>query len=216
MKIYAHRGFSHKFPEATRAAYEAAIGAGADGLECDIRLTSDLVPICFHDRNTKRIAGVNLSIALSSLSKLRSVMDLLTLEELLQLAQDHQSDLLIETKHPVRHGRRVERSVIELLQRYKVQATTMSFSLVATLRFKRELSDVAYVVSRRWRLLWVPTEKVAIDIELFERSKWVRKRLQGRKVLLWTVNDERYLPKLEEWQIYGVITDRPDLPFRLR
>ena len=38
MKIFAHRGFSHKFPEGSRAAYEGAVNAGADGFECDVRL----------------------------------------------------------------------------------------------------------------------------------------------------------------------------------
>ena len=57
MKIYAHRGFSGKFPEGSKSAYEAAVKAGADGFECDIRLTKDGIPICFHDRNTKRITG---------------------------------------------------------------------------------------------------------------------------------------------------------------
>ena len=32
MKIFAHRGFSHRFPEATLQAYQGAIDAGADGL----------------------------------------------------------------------------------------------------------------------------------------------------------------------------------------
>ncbi|MFM9141832.1 MAG: glycerophosphodiester phosphodiesterase family protein, partial [Actinomycetota bacterium] len=41
MKVFAHRGFSHKYPEATRSAYEGAIEVNADGLECDIRLTKD-------------------------------------------------------------------------------------------------------------------------------------------------------------------------------
>ncbi|MGA0410718.1 MAG: glycerophosphodiester phosphodiesterase family protein, partial [Candidatus Nanopelagicaceae bacterium] len=37
MKTFAHRGFSYKYPEATLAAYKAAIDVGADGMECDVR-----------------------------------------------------------------------------------------------------------------------------------------------------------------------------------
>ncbi|MFM8385055.1 MAG: glycerophosphodiester phosphodiesterase, partial [Actinomycetota bacterium] len=48
MKIYAHRGFSYKYPEATRAAYQGAIEVGADGFECDVRLTKDGIAVCFH------------------------------------------------------------------------------------------------------------------------------------------------------------------------
>ena len=54
MLIYAHRGASAEFPEGSLAAYQAAITQGADGFECDVRLTKDLQIICYHDDNTYR------------------------------------------------------------------------------------------------------------------------------------------------------------------
>ena len=42
MLIYAHRGASADFPEHTLAAYEGAVAQGADGFECDLRLTKDM------------------------------------------------------------------------------------------------------------------------------------------------------------------------------
>jgi glycerophosphoryl diester phosphodiesterase len=213
MKIFAHRGFSYKYPEATRASYQGAIEVGADGFECDVRLTKDGIPVCFHDRDTKRIAGVKKRIAALTLAQLREFVEVLTLEELLQLAKTNSKKVLVETKHPVLSGGRIEKSVIELSRSYEL--TAMSFSLLAVLRLKRDLDDVVYVIAHRWRLLYLPTNKVAINLELFERSRWTRKRLKGREVLIWTVNEERYIPKLKEWGVSAVITDRPDLPFRL-
>ena len=213
MKIYAHRGFSHKFPEATLAAYRGAIDVGADGFECDVRLTKDGVAVCFHDRDTERIAGVKKRVATLTLLELREIVEVMTLEELLELARTNSKEVLVETKHPVLAGSKVEKVVLELSKRFKF--TAMSFSLLAVLRFKRELEDVAYVIAHRWRLLYIPTDKVAIDVELFEKSWWTRKRLAKHEVLLWTVNEKRYIPKLTEWKVSAVITDRPDLPFRL-
>ena len=209
MKIYAHRGFSYKYKEATLAAYQGAIDVGADGLECDVRLTKDKVPVCFHDRTTKRIAGVNRRVATLTLAQLREITDVLTLEELLDLARRTKREVLVETKHPVMSGSRVEKIVAGLGKRYKF--TAMSFSLLAVLRFKRGLDDVAYVVARRWRLLYLPTKKVAVDVELFARSPWTRRRLQRREVLLWTVNDEGLFAEAKKWKVSGLITDRPDL-----
>ncbi len=213
MKIYAHRGFSYKYPEASRAAYQGAIEVGADGFECDVRLTKDSIPICIHDRDTKRIAGVKKRVASLTLKELRSITEVMTLEELLKLAKFNNKEVLIETKHPVLSGGRVERKVIELGKDYRF--TVMSFSLLAVLRLRRELDDVALVISHRWRLFYIPTNKVAIDIELLEKSSWVRRRLANREILVWTVNDEELAPKLREWKVLGVITDRPDLSFRL-
>jgi len=41
VKIYAHRGSSKQHPELTKVAYKAAIDEGADGFECDVRVTKD-------------------------------------------------------------------------------------------------------------------------------------------------------------------------------
>ncbi|NDB50197.1 MAG: hypothetical protein EB030_04145, partial [Actinobacteria bacterium] len=71
-------------------------------------------------------------------------------------------EVLIETKHPVLSGGRVEQVVSELAKSYKF--TAMSFSLLAIFRLKREVIDVAFVIAHRWRLLYIPTKKVAIDI----------------------------------------------------
>jgi len=213
MKIYAHRGFSYKYPEATRAAYQGAIEVGADGFECDVRLTKDGIAVCFHDRDTNRIAGVRRSVASLTLEELRGITEVMTLEELLELAKLNGKQVLIETKHPVLSGGQIEKRVIELGKQYKF--TAMSFSLFAVLRLKRELNDVAFVIAHRWRLFYIPTNKVAIDVELLEKSRWARRRVRDREVLVWTVNEKKYIPKLHEWKVSGVITDRPDLPFRL-
>jgi len=213
MKIYAHRGFSYKYPEATRAAYQGAIEVGADGFECDVRLTKDGIAVCFHDRDTNRIAGVKRSVASLTLEELRGITEVMTLEELLELAKLNGKQVLIETKHPVLSGGQIEKRVIELGKQYKF--TAMSFSLFAVLRLKRELDDVAFVIAHRWRLFYIPTNKVAIDVELLEKSRWARRRVRDREVLVWTVNEKKYIPKLHEWKVSGVITDRPDLPFRL-
>ena len=52
--IVAHRGASTARAEHTLAAYETALATGADGLECDVRLTRDGHLICVHDRTVDR------------------------------------------------------------------------------------------------------------------------------------------------------------------
>jgi glycerophosphoryl diester phosphodiesterase len=47
--VVAHRGASAQEPENTEAAFLAAVTAGADVIELDVRLTSDGVPVVLHD-----------------------------------------------------------------------------------------------------------------------------------------------------------------------
>ena len=50
----AHRGASGIVAEHTELAYQAAIEAGADALECDVRMTWDGHLVCVHDRTVNR------------------------------------------------------------------------------------------------------------------------------------------------------------------
>jgi glycerophosphoryl diester phosphodiesterase len=47
--VIGHRGASHEAPENTMAAFQAAVAAGADGVELDVHLTSDGIPVVIHD-----------------------------------------------------------------------------------------------------------------------------------------------------------------------
>lgn len=213
MKIIAHRGFSYRYPESSRLAYQGAIEVGADGLECDIRLTRDAVAICFHDRTTKRIASKKLVVSKENYDSLSKITEILKLTELLEMAIGSGRELLIETKHPVRTGAKVEATLLEILDKRRagIPITLISFSLLATRRLMRSYPKVGYVISRAWRALVIPTRVVAVDIELYRRSNFVRQRLRGREVFLWTVNDPEDFMRALEWQVAGVITDRPDL-----
>lgn len=61
--IVAHRGFSSSAPENTLAAFRRAIGAGADGVEFDVQLAKDGVPVVIHDIDLKRLARRKEGIA---------------------------------------------------------------------------------------------------------------------------------------------------------
>jgi glycerophosphoryl diester phosphodiesterase len=52
--VVAHRGASVEQPENTIEAFEAAIDAGADAVEFDVRLTADGVPVVMHDPDVSR------------------------------------------------------------------------------------------------------------------------------------------------------------------
>ena len=54
--IIAHRGLSARAPENTVAAIRMAIAAGADGVEFDVRLSRDGIPVVFHDETLFRTA----------------------------------------------------------------------------------------------------------------------------------------------------------------
>ncbi len=58
--IIAHRGASALAPENTLAAFRRAIDDGAEGVEFDVRLAKDGIPVVFHDADLKRVAAKNV------------------------------------------------------------------------------------------------------------------------------------------------------------
>jgi glycerophosphoryl diester phosphodiesterase len=63
VEILGHRGCRNdRTPENTRAAVEAGLRAGADGVEVDVRLTADGVAVCSHDADLLREAGLDRQI----------------------------------------------------------------------------------------------------------------------------------------------------------
>ncbi|MEZ0166856.1 glycerophosphodiester phosphodiesterase [Kineococcus sp. LSe6-4] len=61
--VVAHRGSSASAPENTLAAFEAALRAGADLLELDVRLDGDGVPVVLHDETLDRTTDRSGAVA---------------------------------------------------------------------------------------------------------------------------------------------------------
>ena len=56
-KIFAHRGASGYAPENTLEAFALAIKQGADGIELDVQLTRDRIPVVLHDETLARVTS---------------------------------------------------------------------------------------------------------------------------------------------------------------
>ena len=54
MKVYAHRGYSGKYPENTMLAFQEAAKTGCDGIELDVQLTKDGKVVVIHDEAVDR------------------------------------------------------------------------------------------------------------------------------------------------------------------
>jgi glycerophosphoryl diester phosphodiesterase len=68
--IVGHRGASAHAPENTLAAFRRAIDDGAEGLEFDVRLSRDGVPVVIHDANLQRTGGLANDVAEMSSAEL--------------------------------------------------------------------------------------------------------------------------------------------------
>ena len=175
-QVVAHRGASHEMAEHTLGAYLAALDAGAEAFECDVRLTADGHLVCVHDRDLRRTASTRGIVSTMDLAELDSLdfsawknpwADLddeapdrdetlgrvLTLRKLLEVVADSERrvEIAIETKHPTRYAGLVERRLVELLRDFGWDrpggpARVMSFSYTALQRVQRYAPGVPLVM----------------------------------------------------------------------
>jgi glycerophosphoryl diester phosphodiesterase len=238
--VFAHRGASAALPEHTLEAYLRAIDDGADGLECDVRLTRDGTLICIHDPRLERTSNGRGRVSAATLAELAELdfsswhaagvggaRGVLTLERLLTTAKEAGRPLrvLVETKHPTRFGGAVERELVALLHRLDLQddqmvrVTAMSFSASALARLRRLaptlptvfLTDLALPGVRAGRLPF-GARIVGPGIRAVRaRPELVEQaRARGHQVYVWTVNRPEDVELVLELGVDGVISDRPE------
>lgn len=71
--VFAHRGGAKLAPENTLAAFERGLACGADGIECDVHLARDGVPVVFHDGTLDRTTNASGRVAALTAAELAGV-----------------------------------------------------------------------------------------------------------------------------------------------
>ncbi|HUR52214.1 MAG TPA: glycerophosphodiester phosphodiesterase family protein [Mycobacteriales bacterium] len=252
--VVAHRGSSVAHAEHTIRAYERAIEEGADALECDVRLTRDGVLVCVHDRRVDRTSdgrGVVSALELADLHQLdfsswksrdhdplleaswaeadHEGGKVLTLERLLELvtAQDRTVAMHIETKHPTRYGGLVEKSLVDLLERFGLaQPLTRSVSPITVMSFSstslRRIHVMAPTVPTVFLMEHVPLryrdgslpQRCSIagpSLEVLRAHPRYVERVheQGNRVHVWTVDAPDDIAYVLDLGVDAVISNQP-------
>ena len=214
MKIYAHRGASHDFPEMTALAYENAVKQGADGFECDLRLTKDGVAILWHDADLKRRADNDAVVAETKLKKLNEFLDFGITEK---------KSLLLETKHPVPSRTNIEEVIVERLAKEKsrikkseIDITVMSFSWFAVEKIKSLNKEISTTFLLHDNTPWFTAryssaQSIGPGINLLRKNPALAKRIKstGRKLNVWTVNEASDIKLCQQLGVDNLITNRP-------
>jgi glycerophosphoryl diester phosphodiesterase len=211
---FAHRGASHLEPENTLAAFETAVAHAADGIEFDIRLTRDGVPVALHDRTVDRTTD-----GTGALSKLRRKEIPSTIPALAQILESTPDDLLlyIEIKDE-EAGFRLWRSAVAAVKRCGdlKRAAFCSFNVPRALRFKKEHPElvVGAILGRSHpRIdprvpLYPELDLLCFHHSLVNEALISRIRLQTQVSFVWTVDDRKNAGRLIEIGIDAVVTNR--------
>ena len=236
-EIVGHRGASHDAPENTLPAVKLGFEQGADAVEVDVFATADGRIVAIHDADTKRVEGVKLDVAKSTLADLRKLdvgswkgerwagTVIPTLEEVLEAVPEGRR-LMIEVKCRVSALPNLERAIEGSGKRERVALISFSYPLIG--QAKRMMPDVpaywVYGFSVRERARWGnPTmqglirkaETAGLDgLDLDGQGPITKAfvdklRAKGMELYVWTVNDPNRARELIAMGVKGITTDRP-------
>ena len=221
MQIYAHRGARADFPEMTEAAFRGAVSQGADGFECDLRLSRDEMPVLWHNASMLERAGHNGLIAEMKYSEIkRAYPQVLTLDEFFDIAIETDKGVLIETKHPVISGNRIEEILAKRINERKVlkkiELSVMSFSWGAIEKMHRLDNSIPTTYLMSAKTLWMQTrftsaERVAPGInEVRDNPDLIAKiKKLGKSTAVWTVDSGSDIELCRDLGVDIAITNTP-------
>jgi glycerophosphoryl diester phosphodiesterase len=240
-RIFAHRGLTffgntEVADENTLKAFELALAAGADYLESDIQVTSDQVPVLFHDRDLKRLLGRKAKISELSWAEVQSIRlplqgQIPTLKRALELFPQAKFNLDIKTPQAETVGIETiselgasDRVLVSSFsERSRKRALANSATSLATSAGSSKVL-ASYLLARAKSIrnlqnqligidaLQIPTERYGID---FTHPKFLEQILPlGVEIHYWTINDPIQMRELFGLGAHGIVTDRTDLAIK--
>lgn len=226
--IVAHRGASGLVEhENTIDAFQKAIDVGADCIECDVRRTKDGVMIIFHD---ELINGVPVNELTH-----REILDITgyhvpTLEETLEFVK---GKILIDIE--LKEGG-YEEEAVALIQKHlkndefyirsfldktvrkvkKIDKTITTALLLGLEHPKNVLLTRLSELFPFFRILKTKCDIVSPYYRLLKLGFVTRMRILGRRVSVWTVDDEPLMKVLlKKKKVDSLVTNYPDVALRI-
>lgn len=227
--VIAHRGASGYAPENTMAAFQLAQELGSDGLEFDVQLTRDGIPVVIHDELLTRTTGYQGYVGdlnLNELSKLDAGgwmspkwkgEPIPTLEQVLQ--KYNGLFLNVELKNSKMAYPGLEEKVIELVLKYckPDQVILSSFNHQSVQKLKQIAptlpTGLLYSTEPKQILNYaieIGAFAVHPDYKLLSQARMESYIKQGLHVNTWTVNESRDMEFCIKLGVDGIITNYPD------
>ena len=237
--IIGHRGASAVAPENTMAAFRKALAAGADGIEFDVRLTRDGVPVIIHDSSLRRTGGLPHRVADLSWVEISKVdvgswfagsfanETVPSLAELFTLFQSNNSTLYLEMKcdSPSEHRPLVEACVRAIDEHSLKERVIVECFQLPALKILKEIDPEIKTVA-----LFEPTftnpsvlldqriinhatdigaAAIALHHRLARESLVQKAKAAGLHVAVWTVDDPAWVERARAIGIDALITNDP-------
>lgn len=210
--IIGHRGASAVAPENTMTAFEAAIAAGADGIEFDVRLSGDGVPMIIHDDTLQRTVGLKKRVVDLTAAELCAVA-VPSLRELFELMSGNDLTLFLEIKsREPELGEICCRMVREFGFEQRVVVECFDLNVLRDIDLTTAALFEPRIYTDRERIkkaLDVGASVIALHHRLAKPKLVESARSAGLRVVVWTVDSPAWVALARTMEIEALITNDP-------
>lgn len=210
--IFGHRGYPAKFPENSLSGFSYAIDHAIDGLEFDVHLTKDNIPVIMHDEKINRTTNGRGKIRQYTFDELQQFQlsngeTIPSLEQLLQLVAQRRVYLNLEFKTDRVHYTNIEEIVLDMVRDYDLVYPVIysSFSLQTLKNAYRVDAHQQYCLLSD-HVLHQP-QRLAQSAHLSGVHLEHYQNLPNLEERIWTVDDPQKMKQLFEKRVAGIITD---------
>jgi glycerophosphoryl diester phosphodiesterase len=215
--IVAHRTGGTLAFENSAEGIKKAAAYDAVGSETDVQRTADGKYIINHDNTFERLYGVDKKPSEMTLAEIRKLRTkdgekVPTLEELLDTAKKENIRLYIELKGSTADRRMVD-DVVRIVRKKGMTRDTALISLKYDVLDYAESRYPEFETGYLYFLSFGDTTKLNVDDLIIEEqiatgANISALKMGGKRVIVWTVNEEKYLEKLLAGNADGIITDK--------
>jgi glycerophosphoryl diester phosphodiesterase len=237
-KIFAHRGASGYAPENTLEAFALAITQGADGIELDVQLTKDGIPVVIHDETIDRVTekkGWVKDYTLKELKELTvlknkfpeySAAKIPTLEEVLDAVKASGIQVNIELKTGIYWYPEIEQKVADLVKKAGMEERVIysSFNHYSIQQMKKIVpeAETAYLYSDVILNVAEYAKNTKVDglhsaVYHVKMADFLKEYLGSNlNVRVWTVNEKADMKWLIDAGVTAIITNYPDMAVQIK
>ena len=227
MKIFAHRGASREAPENTLLAFKTALEIGVDGIEFDVLLTKDKVPVVTHNDDLSILTnqkGRVRDLPFSSICNLDvgRGQTIPTLTEVLELAKPYPNcKMLIELKYQRDLARNATLLVgglaADLLPPEQLLFSSFSIRYLHWMKKQHPKLKRGWIVAKSLFTLvpfsifdtLLPLQAFHPRLGLLTPRLVERARKRKWEVASWVANDREQLQRAKFCGVDGIFTDDP-------
>lgn len=231
VKVISHRARYFGEPENSIHAIEDSIKYKVDYAEIDVQETKDGIVVLMHDKNLKRMTGLNESVGVVDFNQIEKLNiapryssqhkeeRIPTLDEAVKKSKG-KLKLIIEIK-PYGDTNDLTKKVVSIIEKNNFENQcmihSMNYKILLNVKRLNPRIKTGYIACRpRKDLALLKVDFYSVQQRIITRKLVIEIHKSNRRIYSWTVDKPKYMDSMLKLNVDGIITDKPSILMNIK